>query len=460
MTNRSGDWKDLLSIYHRALKGNKVWVGFLTALYVFFILVLGAVLYAQFADWGWLGPGVNAASDSLVRLGEIGERVGSDTDKGSLIFHVIRGEGLQQIPILARLLNPLYRANLGHFIVSVLVYIALFWAVSGSGGVISRLTALEYARDDFPTLADARQVVRSKRLDYFLSFLWPALFVLVPIIFMLLIGLFGSIPVLGRIALVPLYVVAGLLGVVAWMFAIGWGLSFGLMMPAVSVGGKDAFDGWSTSYAYVLWQFGRFVCYTLIFGVIGVVSVAAAFWLVELLIYFMVQGIKLGFLARTPWLQYEFGGQIVGPAGGLASVVGFILMVLTLALRILPLAYLVSYFFTGETIVFFLLRKHVDNIDIEEIYEEMEEEESVLEEEPEPEVEPAVEPAAEQAEPEEPEAAEEAEADEAVAAAAEEALEEEEAHEEPAAEEEPAEKEPVEEAEPEEQEEAEEDEEQ
>jgi hypothetical protein len=452
MTNRSGDWKDLLSIYHRALKGNKVWVGFLTALYVFFILVLGAVLYAQFADWGLLGPDVNAASDSLVRLGKIGERVASDPDKGSLIFHVIRGEGLQQVPVLARLLNPLYRANLGHFIVSVLVYIALFWAVSGAGGVISRLTALEYARDDFPTLADARQVVRSKRLDYFLSFLWPALFVLVPIIFMLLIGLFGSIPVLGRIALVPLYVVAGLLGVVAWMFAIGWGLSFGLMMPAVSVGGKDAFDGWSTSYAYVLWQFGRFVCYTLIVGVIGVASVAAAFWLVELLIYFMVQGINLGFLARTPWLQYEFGGQIVGPAGGLAGIVGFILMVLTLALRILPLAYLVSYFFTGETIVFFLLRKHVDNIDIEEIYEEMEEEEPVLEEEPGPEVEPAVESAAEQAE---PEAVEETEADEAVATAAEEALEEEQAPEEPAAEEEPAE-----EPEPEKQEEVEEDEEQ
>lgn len=439
MTNRSGDWKDLLSIYHRALKGNKVWVGFLTALYVFFILVLGAVLYAQFADWGWLGPDVNAARDSLVRLGQIGERVVSDPDKGSLIFHVVRGEGLEQVPVLARLLNPLYRANLGHFIVSVLVYVALFWAVSGSGGVISRLTALEYARDDFPTLADARQVVRSKRLDYFLSFLWPALFVLVPIIFMLLIGLFGSIPVLGRIALVPLYVVAGLLGVVAWMFAIGWGLSFGLMMPAVSVGGKDAFDGWSTSYAYVLWQFGRFVCYTLLVGIVGIVSVAAAFWLVELLIYFMVQGINLGFLARTPWLRYEFGGQIVGPAGGLAGVVGFILMVLTLALRILPLAYLVSYFFTGETIIFFLLRKHVDNIEIEEIYEEMEEEEPVSEAEPEPEVEPAVEPAAEQAEPEETEVAEEAEADEAVAAAAEEALEEEEAPEEPAAEEEPAE---------------------
>jgi len=453
MTNRSGDWKDLLSIYHRALKGNKIWVGFLTALYVFFILVLGAVVYAQFAHWGLLGAEVSGVSDDLVRLGEIGAQVPEESARGSIVFHVVRGEGLAKLPVLARLLNPLYRANLGHFIVSVLVYIALFWALSGSGGVISRLTALEYARDDFPTLADARQVVKSKRLDYFLSFMWPSLFVVVPIVFMLLIGLFCSIPIVGRIALVPFYVVAGLLGAVAWMFAIGWALSFGLMMPAVSVGGKDAFDGWSTSYAYVLWQFGRYLCYTLLVGVIGVISAVAAFWLVELLIYFLVSGINLGFVAGTPWLAYEFGGPIMAPEGGLAGVVGFILMVLTLGLRVLPLAYIVSYFFTGETVIFFLLRKHVDNIDIEEIYEEMEEEEPITEEEAAGAPEPEKAPPAEETEA----AAEEAEAEETIAAA-EAAPEEEEKAPEPtpeepaeeAPEEEPAQEEPAEEPEPEE----------
>ncbi len=424
MTNRSGDWKDLLSVYHRALKGNKIWVGFLTSLAVLLILIVGVVVYGWFAEWGLMGRHANA---ELVRLGDVAGEVVGDPPRGSIVFHIVRGEGLQTLPVLVQLLNPLWGPSIGHFLVSVLVWLALFWVLSGPGGVISRLSALEYARDDFPTLGEAQQLVRGRRLDYFLSFLWPALVVAVPVLIMLLIGLFCSIPVVGRIALVPLYPVAALLGGVAWLFAIGWVLSFGMMMPAVSVGGKDAFDGWSTSYAYVLWQFGRYACYTLLAGLIGLVSAVAAFWLVEVLIYFVVNGINLGFIGVRPWLEYEFGGAIIGPGAGLAGVVGFIIMLLTLGLRVLPLAYIVSYFFTGETLIFFLLRKHVDNIEIDEIYEETEEEEPILEEVAEPVAEG--EEAAEEAETEAEEAApgEEPEAEEAETA--EEPLETEEAEE-------------------------------
>ncbi|MFO8007925.1 MAG: hypothetical protein R6V05_09325 [Candidatus Brocadiia bacterium] len=288
----------------------------------------------------------------------------------------------------------------------------MFWAISGKGGIIARLTALEYARDDFPVLADAKHMVCSRRKDYFLAFLFPFLFVIGPAVCNLAIGLLSSIPGIGRILLVVLYPVGGLLGFISWLFAIGWLLSFGLMMPAISVDGKDSFDGWSTSYAYVLWQFGRYVCYMIVAGVIGIIAAVVAYWVVEGLIYVIYQSIDMGFLRSVPWLLYDAGGPVGGTGweqGGLAAVTSGIIAVLTLALRGIPVAYVISYFFTANTIVFFLLRKHVDNIDIEELYEEEVEEEISPAEVPMPE-QPEQEPVAPEPEAPEPEAPEAEEA--------------------------------------------------
>ncbi len=404
MSERRGDWRDILSAYHLALKGNKVWTGYFALLYGLFVLVLATYFYRIIAGWGWVtAPGAVWVS----RLGWMG----SDD---SFLSLMCAGQGMEALRRLLPLLNP-FAGNLTHLILSSLTYVALFWAISGTGGIIARLTALEYARDDFPVLADASHMVRSRRKDYFLAFLFPFLFVIGPAICNLAIGLLGSIPGIGRILLVPLYPVAGLLGFISWLFAIGWVLSFGLMMPAISVDGKDSFDGWSTSYAYVLWQFGRYICYMAVAGVMGIVAAVAAYWVIEALIYVIYQSINMGFVRQLTWMRYEVGGPLGSVAwaeGRLAWVTSVIITYLTLGLRGIPVAYVISYFFTANTIVFFLLRKHVDNIDIEEVYEEEAEEEISPAEVPmpgEPEEE-AEEPEAE--EPEEPQGEEPEEAPE------------------------------------------------
>jgi len=370
MMNRKEDWRDILSAYNLALKANKLVVGFWCLLVALIVAVACTYVYGKATAWGLVA---NPAS-SVVGLGDVSGHEGT-----SLLVMLVLGKFVTAIQAFLPLLNPMYTggggASLGHFVLSVLTYIALFWAISGPGGIIARLTALEYAKEDFPTLGDARAMVRSRRMDYFLTLVWPFMFVAVPCLLNALIGLFCSIPYVGRIAQIPLYPVAVLFGVVTWMFAIGWLLSFGLMMPAISVGGKDAFDGWSTSYAYVLWQFGRYVCYTVVAAVIGLISAIAAYWLVEFLIHLVVQSINIGVVADAPWVHFKMGGALVTlkPAdGALAAGVSRIIALFVTAMRLLPAAYVVSYFFTANTLIFFLLRKSVDNIDVQEIYEEQE----------------------------------------------------------------------------------------
>ncbi len=409
MSKRRGDWRDLLTTYALALKPNKVYVGYLALLFTLFVMVVAVTVYNLLAQAGivhpakpWIGSPAGV---------EEGGAIG-------LLTKAWTGGGKSVCRAFLPLLNPFYAAGPGqflsglvHFILSIGTYIALFWVWSGAGGMISRLTALEYARDDLPTLGDARQMVRAKRNAYWLAPVWPLLFLVALVFLNFLGGLIASVPYAGRVLLIfpgfPLLFITSILIVMLILFGV---LSFGLMMPAVSVGGKDALDGWSTSYTYVLWGSARYILYTAIACAIGYASVFVAARLTHLLIYVLAQSVNLGYFVSSPWVGLS-GHHLnldVGAAGGYTGTLQCIMGLLLLAVSALPYAYAVSFFFTAFTVIFLLLRKHVDNIEIEEIYEESEEE---LEEEFVPEEPPAPEEPEGEAEPEEdeepPEVAEE-----------------------------------------------------
>jgi len=375
MRKRTGDWRDLLSAYALALDSKKVYVGFLATLYTVAVMVAATIAYAEFHALGLVAR--DGYSPALVALGD-------PQGPGALLWHFVRGTGLQMLGTFLPLLNPLYDGSLGHFVLSALVYVALFWAWSAPGGVVSRLTALEYARDDMPLLHEARAMVRSRRSAYFLAPMMPFIVILFLSVLNLLGGLIASCPLyIGRILLIFPGLPLLLASTVVIVFLIVFGvLSFGLMTPAVSVGGKDAFESWSTAYSYVLWGLRRFICYTLLAGVIGAVASVVAWALAELLIYCIHQTVDIGYISATPWMAYFAGvtdgrfGVTLGPAsGGLEAVLSGVVVVFMVALRALPAAYAFSYFFTANTIIFFLMRKDQDNIEVDEVYEEPAEEE-------------------------------------------------------------------------------------
>lgn len=363
MSRRKGDWRDLLTTYALALKPNKICVGYLAVLYTLFVLVVATFVYGLLMQLHLVHPHTPLMASA---------------DDGTLLLlsNAWAGGGLAMLHLFLPLLNPFYDGSIAHFLLSILTYVALFFAWSGAGGMISRLTALEYARDDLPTLADAREMVRSRRSAYFMAPVWPLLFFVALAVLCLLGGLVASIPYAGRILLLPgfpLLVITGILMVLLVLFGF---LSFGLMAPAISVGGKDALDGWSTSYTYVLWGSGRYICYTALAGVIGLVSVYVVGVLTHLLVSVVIGGVNLGYAGAAPWVNFAGGRPILDVAGpgGYYSAMQVVMGVLMLAVLVLPYAYGVSFFFSANTVIFFLLRKHVDNIEIEEIYEESEEE--------------------------------------------------------------------------------------
>lgn len=458
MRNRKGDWRDVLSAYTLAIDAKKLYMGFVATLVTILTIAAAAVAYS-----------VVVRQDNLASLGLI--------SSGDFILRrIMNGQGLEAMRYFLPLLNP-FHAGILHFAISVLFYVVLLRFWSYYGGVITRITALEYGRDELPTLADGTSMVNAKRNAYFFAPISPLIGVLIFALLNALGGLVGSIPYVGPILMV--------LGIVPWfvstiivLFIIVLGvLSFGLMLPAISIGGKDAFEGWSSAYSYLLWGFSRFVGYSFIACLIGIVGTVAAWGLAEFFIYVLTQTINFGLITEHNWIAYsafiEDGfGPAIGPSpspSSLMRVTSCFMVAGLMAVRALPVAFLFAYFFTSNTIICFLMRKHVDRIELDEVYEEEpeeeeppvpplgeeeEEEEPEFGAEPEEEEEADEELEAEETEEEAPEAEEEEKAEEAESEEAEEEeTEDESAEEEPeeeAAEEEETEEEKTEEEEEEE----------
>ena len=386
MRKRTGDWRDLLSAYDLALEGNKVCVGLVAVVVTVLVMAAAVFLYGVCAGAGLL----TAATWELS---------GSTEFSALHVFTLlVMGQGFEMLGTFLPLLNPI-AGGLGHFIFSLLLWAALFWIWSGTGGIISRLAVLEYARDDLPTLGDARQLVRSKRGSYMLALVWPLIVIAFCAALNALGGLVASVPYVGRVLLVfpgyPLLVISAV-GIV--FVAVVSVLGFGIIMPAVSASGRGGLESWITACSYVLYGLRRFVCYTVVAGIIGIIAAVVAWALGEFLIYVIYKTVNIGFLPSMAWLDYEAGetGIALYSAGtGWNGFFSTLMVALLMIIRAVPAAYVFSYFFTANTVVFFLLRKEVDNVEIDEVYEEEEGEE---------EVEGLVEPAA--AAPAEPEAEE------------------------------------------------------
>ena len=364
MRARKGDWRDLLASHSLAVDAKKLWMGFIATLATVSLLAIMAMVY------GRTFPESQIAT--LARF------QGSD----NIFFALMQGKGIQVLKIVLPLLNPFYD-GLGHFAFSMFFYFLLLGIWTFCGGVISRLTALQYAKDDIPTLQDGLAVVRAKRKAYYFAPVTPLFGIILFAVCNMVIGLIGSIPVVGPWAMTVLVPFVSLPATIVVTFMVVLGvLTFGLMLPAVSIGGKDAFEGWSSAYSYLLWGFNRFVCYSLAALAVGVLTTVAAFWLAELFIYLLAKTVSMGLqVAGRDLVMYNLGGAggtegSIGPAiYPITEGVGYwaaswVTILVALVMRALVVAYAFSYFFTANTLVCFLMRKHVDRIDVDEVYEE------------------------------------------------------------------------------------------
>jgi hypothetical protein len=313
----------------------------------------------------------------------------------------------------------------------VLMWTLGTWALFG--GAITRIAAVQVARNGEKIgMSEALRFTGKRLLSYVLAPFFPLLFIFVLLVFMIVYGWVGMIPVFGDVFVFglfwPLMLVFGLIMAVSLVGLIGWPL----MSATISTEGTDSWEAVSRSYSYVYQRPWHYLWYGAVAIVYGAAVVFFVGFMGSLLVYLSKWGVAqtpgIDKADRNPAFLFAYapaswdwrgllleGARVNGhnvvedqpigsgvrrtPAGGVnrwnrinynayneylgtfkwyntigAGVVTFWLGILFL----LILGFGYSYFWTASTIIYLLLRHSVDAHEMDEVYLEEEDHEGPL----------------------------------------------------------------------------------
>lgn len=261
------------------------------------------------------------------------------------------------------------------------LWVAIVWSFFGA--VITRIAAIELAREERLSLASAFSHARRRAISYASAVLLPLLGVTIAaLLFAVVPGLMlrsGEVGLLGFAVLYPLVML--LVGLPSAVLLLGLGLGWPLMWAAISVEASDAFDAISRCYAYTFQRPLHYALYALGAGVLGMFAWAVVVIFVVLVVQASIWGLAWGsgherIAEVIAWSQQDAQWPIatttdtprpeaVGSTANLA--LGIIALTLGFV-KLLMLGFAYSFFWTATTAIYLLLRRATDATEMDNVY--------------------------------------------------------------------------------------------
>jgi len=303
------------------------------------------------------------------------------------------GAEIGVLPCVVLALRGLQWMICEHWVFALLFLVDALAIAVLAGGAICRMAAINVALGEQVPVKTALMFAQRKFFSFVSAPLLPIALVLIIGVLLFLGGLFMSIPllgdVLGGLGMV-LALVGGFVMTLVVLGAIGGG---SLMWPTIAVEGSDCFDAMSRCYSYVHtkpWRTALYAGVAVVYGAL-IYLFARFFVLVMLTLTRLFVGRGMG-LADRPGTGVATANKIdaiwphptfaeLTPAGlpfameGGDAVAAFLVCIWVGLVVALLGALLVSFYLTGSTIIYYLLRREVDATDLEDVYTEAGEEE-------------------------------------------------------------------------------------
>lgn len=276
---------------------------------------------------------------------------------------------------------------------------AIFFAVlklallAVAGGAICRISALQFAKGEKPGLFEAIGFSSRKFLSFFAAPLVPLGIIFLMGILISIIGLITNIPVAGQPLLGILMPFALLFGFLATIIIFGTAAGFGLMFPVIAYEGSDCFDSTSRSFSYLFARPWRALFYDFIAFVYGFICFLFVWFFAFLMLVITRSFLKLTIFTSSSsgeqntlsalWPSLSFTNftnfSNANPHNISESIGAILILINLLIVSGFVLSFLTSYFFTVNSIIYALIRKHVDQIDTSDIYMRLEEQDATIE---------------------------------------------------------------------------------
>lgn len=267
-----------------------------------------------------------------------------------------------------------------HFIYCIIFSVIKLAIICIAGGAICRISALQFALGEKPGISEAIRYSYRKFASFVAAPLAPVGVSLFLGLCIFLIGLLGNIPRVGEILVavgIVLSLVCGTLITIVLIGAIG---SFNLMFPALAYDGLDCFDAISRSFNYVYSRPWRMGFYTAVAAVYGAICYMFVRFFAFLLLLTTYSSLRLGVFVKGAeginkleaiWPKPEFTNLLSSAADAAnwtESVSAFLLYLCLLIVVGMVVAFILSFYFTANTVIYALMRNKVDNTALDEIH--------------------------------------------------------------------------------------------
>ncbi len=261
-----------------------------------------------------------------------------------------------------------------------LLYCILFFliqlvVISIAGGAICRISALQFAQDEKPGLTEALRFSINKFTSFVTSPLIPMVIIIIIGLFIFLLGLIGNIRWAGELIMAIFMLLALIAGAFIAVASIGTVAGFSLMFPAVAYDGSDCLDAINRSFCYVYakpWRMGFYTAITAVYGSLCYIFVRFFAFLLLLCTHLFLQlGLNDKKLAAI-WPEPTFTKLVDMPnlaaANWSVTIAAVVVYLLLLAVVALLVSFIISFYFSANTIIYSLMRKKVDNTALDDVY--------------------------------------------------------------------------------------------
>ncbi len=285
-----------------------------------------------------------------------------------------------------------------HYIYCIILGLIKLAALSIAGGAICRIAALQFAQGEKPGLTESLHFSTKRFGSLFTAPLAPIGIIVFIGAFIFILGLIGNVPWIGELIVavgLPLALIAGALITV---ILVGAAAGFNLMFPAIAYDGSDCFDAISRSFSYVYARPWRMILYTVIATVYGAICYAfirlftfLLLWLTRMALEIGIwvdsstEGVgKLSMIWPKPELWDLLGTQSpkLTEPNWAESLAAYLIYLLLLVVVGLVVSFIISFYFSANTIIYSLMRNKVDNTAIGDICTHFDDDESLPNPEP------------------------------------------------------------------------------
>ena len=262
-----------------------------------------------------------------------------------------------------------------HLIYCIIFFLIQFVVISIAGGAICRISALQFAQNEKPGLTEALRFSINKFISFVTSPLLPMVIIIIIGLLIFLLGLIGNIRWAGELIMAIFMLLALIAGTVIAAGSIGTVAGFSLMFPAVAYDGSDCLDVINRSFSYVYakpWRMGFYTVIAAVYGAICYVIVRffafLLLWCTHLFLQLGLNDKKLAAIWPVPTFTKLVDLPNLAEANWSVQIAGIIVYLLLFAVVVLVVSFVISFYFSANTIIYALMRKKVENTALEDVY--------------------------------------------------------------------------------------------